>query len=71
MTKISYAGYRFPPEIMQQAISLHLWTVPRCNGFFSDLAKSVAAIYSVFSATSLLTSMKYADWRPAASAEAA
>ncbi|MGD0189069.1 MAG: IS6 family transposase, partial [Roseiarcus sp.] len=24
MTKISYAGYRFPPEIIQQAIWLYL-----------------------------------------------
>jgi hypothetical protein len=25
MTKISYDGYRFPPEIIQQAIWLYLW----------------------------------------------
>jgi putative transposase len=25
MKKISYAGYRFPPEIIHQAIWLYLW----------------------------------------------
>ena len=28
MTKISYAGYRFPPEIIQQAIWLYLRFTP-------------------------------------------
>ena len=39
--------------------------VPAMQGFLRQVGKcSVAAIYSVFGATSLLTLMRYADWRP-------
>ena len=32
MTKISYSGYRFPPEIIQQAIWLYLrFTLSFCD----------------------------------------
>ena len=43
----------------------YLWTVPAMQGLLRQVGKcSVAAIYSVFGATSLLTLMRYADWRP-------
>jgi hypothetical protein len=44
---------------------IYLWTVPAMQGLLRQVGKrSVAAIYSVFGATSLLTLMRYADWRP-------
>ncbi len=44
---------------------VYLWTVPAMQGLLRHVGKrSVAAIYSVFGATSLLTLMRYADWRP-------
>ena len=44
---------------------IYLWTVPAMQGLLRHVGKrSVAAIYSVFGATSLLTLMRYADWRP-------
>jgi hypothetical protein len=46
-------------EVGRQATWLYLWTVPAVQGFFRRSGKlSVAAIYSVFSATSLLTSIR-------------
>ncbi len=38
MTKISYAGYRFPPEIIQQAI----WLYPRFTLSFRDVEDLLA-----------------------------
>ena len=65
MRKISYAGYRFPPEVISHAIWLYLWTVPAMQGLLRQFGqRSAAAIYSVFDATPLLTLMRYADWRP-------
>jgi hypothetical protein len=65
MPKVSYSGYRFPPEIIHQAIWLYLWTVPAMQGLLRQFGqRSAAAIYSVFGATSLPTLMRYADWRP-------
>ena len=65
MKKISYAGYRFPPEVIDHAIWLYLWTVPAMQGLLRQFGqRSAAAIYSVFGATSLPTLMRYADWRP-------
>jgi putative transposase len=32
MRKISYAGYRFPPEVISHAVWLYLWTVPAMQG---------------------------------------
>ena len=37
MTKISYAGYRFPPEIIQQAIWLYLrFTLSRVEELLAE-----------------------------------
>src|ERR1700686_4235223 len=60
MRKISYAGYRFPPEVIDHAIWLYLWTVPAMQGLLRQFGqRSAAAIYSVFGATSLPTLMRY------------
>jgi hypothetical protein len=65
MKKVSYAGYRFPPEIVHQAIWLYLWTVPAMQGLSSAIWPTLGcSYYSVFGATSLPTLMRYADWRP-------
>src|ERR1700722_14060643 len=65
MRKTSYAGYRFPPEVIDHAIWLYLWTVPAMQGLLRQFGqRSAATIYSVFGATSLPTLMRYADWRP-------
>jgi len=56
---------REPRRERRSADWIYLWTVPAMQGLLRQFGKrSVAAIYSVFVATSLLTLMRYADWRP-------
>jgi hypothetical protein len=45
MTKISYAGYRFPSEIIQQAIWLYLWTVSAVQEVCRWIWQSVGCSY--------------------------
>jgi len=40
MRKISYAGYRFPPDVIHQAIWLYLWTVPAMQGLLRQSANA-------------------------------
>jgi hypothetical protein len=59
-----YRRHRFPAEVIAHAVWLYLWTVPAMQGLLGQFGqRSVAAICSVFGATSLLTLMRYADWR--------
>ena len=44
MTKISYSGYRFPPEIIQQAIWLYLRFTLSCRDVEDLLAERGIAI---------------------------
>jgi hypothetical protein len=45
MKKVSYAGYRFPPEIVHQAIWLYLWTVPAMQGLSSAIWPTLGCSY--------------------------
>jgi hypothetical protein len=42
MRKISYAGYRFPPEIIQQAIWLYLTSRPSAAGKYRSFPSGLA-----------------------------